>query len=207
MNYEDYSDGELYSMVCENNDEAKDMLYMKYKYIIDIVIKKYALSAMKYGLEYKELYQEALVGFSDALTSFDEEKNSSLSTFITLCVERRLQNTIRKAGRVKNQVLLDSLSLDHVYEDYDTPLKELISDNSENDPLNSITKDEEYDELLGFIKNSLSPSEYEVYKLLIADLSYHDIAKLLKKSPKQIDNAIQRIKSKVKEILDNRQTN
>ncbi len=207
MNYEDYSDGELYSLVCEQDEDAKDMLYMKYKYIIDIVIKRYAFSAMKYGLEYKDLYQEALVGFSDALASFNEEKNSSLPTFITLCVDRRLLNTIRKAGRIKNQVLLDSLSLDHVYEDYNIPLKEIISDNNQNDPLSNITKDEEFDELLDFIEKSLSSSEYEVYKLLVSGLTYQDIAKVLGKSPKQIDNAIQRIKSKVKDILKSRETN
>lgn len=206
MNYEEYSDGELYSLICESDEDAKDMLFLKYKYIIDIVIKKYAFSAMKYGFEYKDLYQEALVGFSDALQSYQEDKNSSMATFITLCVDRRLQNTIRKAGRIKNKVLLESLSLDHVYEEYNIPLKEIISDNNENDPLTNITKDEEFDELLEFIEKSLSSSEYEVYKLLISGLSYGEIAKVLGKSLKQIDNAIQRIKSKVKEILDSRET-
>ncbi len=206
MNYEEYSDGELYSLICESDEDAKDLLFVKYKYIIDIVIKKYAFSAMKYGFEYKDLYQEALVGFSDALQSYQEDKNSSMATFITLCVDRRLQNTIRKAGRVKNKVLLESLSLDHVYEEYNIPLREVISDNNLHDPLTNITKDEEFDELLEFIEKSLSSSEYEVYKLLIAGLSYNEIAKILGKSPKQIDNAIQRIKNKVKEILDNRET-
>lgn len=206
MNYEEYSDGELYSLICESDEDAKDLLFVKYKYIIDIVIKKYAFSAMKYGFEYKDLYQEALVGFSDALQSYQEDKNSSMATFITLCVDRRLQNTIRKAGRIKNKVLLESLSLDHVYEEYNIPLREVISDNNLHDPLTNITKDEEFDELLEFIEKSLSSSEYEVYKLLIAGLSYNEIAKILEKSPKQIDNAIQRIKNKVKEILDNRET-
>lgn len=206
MSYEEYSDDELYSLVCESDEDAKDMLFMKYKYIIDIVIKKYAFSAMKYGFEYKDLYQEALVGFSDAIQSYREEKNTSMATFITLCVDRRLQNTIRKAGRVKNRVLLESLSLDHVYEEYNIPLKEVISDNNKNDPLTNIAKDEEFDELLEIIKNALSSSEYEVYKLLISGLSYNEIAKILGKSPKQIDNAIQRFKSKIKDILDSRET-
>ena len=206
MSYEEYSDDELYSLVCESDEDAKDMLFMKYKYIIDIVIKKYAFSAMKYGFEYKDLYQEALVGFSDAIQSYREEKNTSMATFITLCVDRKLQNTIRKASRVKNRVLLESLSLDHVYEEYNIPLKEVISDNNKNDPLTNIAKDEEFDELLEIIENALSSSEYEVYKLLISGLSYNEIAKILGKTPKQIDNAIQRFKSKIKDILDSRET-
>lgn len=207
MNYEDYSDSELYSLICESNEDAKDVLFMKYKYIIDIVIKKYAFSAMKFGFEYKDLYQEALVGFTDAMNSYQEDKNTSIATFITLCVERRLQNAIKKAGRIKNKILLESLSLDHVYDQYEIPLKEVISDNSIHDPLVNITKDEELDELLSFIEKSLSTSEYEVYKLLISGLSYHEIAKILGKQPKQIDNAIQRIKNKIKEILKVRESN
>lgn len=205
MNYEEYSDSELYSMICESNEEAKDVLYLKYKYIIDIVIKKYAFTAMKYGFEYKDLYQEALVGFSDALNSYKDDKNTSMATFITLCVERRLQNTIHKAGRVKNRVLLESLSLDHVYEQYEIPLKDIISDNSDNDPLLNIAKDEAFDELISFIEESLSSSEYEVYKLLISGMSYNEIAETLHKNPKQIDNAIQRLKGKIKEILKERE--
>lgn len=205
MNYEEYSDSELFSLLCEADEDVKDVLFIKYKYIIDIVIKKYAYSAMKYGFEYKDLYQEALVGFSDALKSFQEDKNSSIATFITLCVDRRLQNAIRKASRIKNRVLLESLSLDHVYEEYNIPLKEVISDNNENDPLTHITKDEEFDELLEFIEKALSASEYEVYKLLITGLTYHEIADILGKTSKQIDNTIQRIKNKIKSILANRE--
>ncbi len=205
MEYDECSDSELFSLVCEENEDAKDVIYMKYKYIIDIVIKKYAFSAMKFGFEYKDLYQEALVGFTDAINSFKDDKNASLSTFITLCVDRRLQNTIKKAGRIKNKVFLDSLSLDHIYEQYEIPLKDVISDNSLNDPLVNMTKDEEFDELLNIIEKSLSSSEYEVYKLLINGLSYIEIANVLDKNPKQVDNAIQRIKNKIKIILKTRE--
>ncbi len=205
MKYDDCSDSELFSLICEENEDAKDILFMKYRYIIDIVIKKYAFSAMKYGFEYKDLYQEALVGYSDAIRSYNEDKKTSLATFISLCVDRRLQNTIKKAGRIKNRVFLESLSLDHVYEQYEIPLRDIISDESKNDPLLNITKEEEFDELLNVIEKSLSASEYEVYKLLISGLSYIEIAKVLNKSPKQIDNAMQRIKNKIKVILKTRE--
>ena len=205
MKYDECSDSELFSLICEENEDAKDLLFMKYRYIIDIVIKKYAFTAMKYGFEYKDLYQEALVGYSDAIRSFNDEKNTSLATFISLCVDRRLQNAIKKAGRIKNKILLDSLSLDHVYEQYEIPLRDVISDESKNDPLLNITKEEEFDELLETIEKSLSSSEYEVYKLLINGLSYMEIAKILEKSPKQIDNAMQRIKNKIKVILKTRE--
>lgn len=204
MNYEEYSDGELFSLNCENDEDAKDLLFDKYKYIIDIVIKKYSFAALKYGFEYRDVYQEALVGFSDALQSYIEGKNTSLATFITLCVERRLQNILRNAKSTKNLILRDSLSLDQVYEDCDSPLKELISDQNLHDPLFNITREEEYQALVNEIEKSLSIGEYEVFKLMLNGYDYHDIASILDKSNKQIDNTMQRLKGKIKEIVNQR---
>lgn len=85
----------------------------------------------------------------------------------------------------------------------DSPLKESLSDNLKNDPLNNITNDENYKELLNNIKLSLSSQEYEVFKLMLNGKNYQDISKILDKNPKQIDNTIQRIKSKIKKILKN----
>lgn len=201
MNYKEYSDSELCSMICENNEDAKDILFKKYKYIIDIIIKKYSLSAIKVGIEYSDLYQEALVGFSDALNSYDEKKEASIATFITLCVERKLQNTILKAKTIKNKMFLQTLSLDYQEDSEESPLSEMISDNCKNDPLNNMTDDESYIELIEKIKNELSLQEYEVFTLLASGLNYIEIANQLEKNPKQIDNAIQRIKSKIKKII------
>lgn len=204
MDYGDYSDSYLLDMICESSEEAKDMLYQKYKYIIDIVIKKYVSMANMLGIDYNDLYQEALVGFADALNSYNEKREASLPTFITVCVERRLQVSIIKAGRIKNKVLNDSLSLEHTYESFKVPLKDILSDNSENDPLENITKEEGLKELVEKIKEVLSDSEYEVYSLLVSGLNYREIATLLDKEPKQIDNTIQRIKGKVRKILEER---
>ena len=203
MDYKEYLDSELCSMISENNEDAKDILYKKYKYINDLIIKKYLLSAMKVGIEYNDLYQEALVGFSDALNSYNDAKEASLPTFITLCVERKLQNTIIKASSEKNTMFLKALSLDYQSTSDESPLKEVISDNHKNDPLYNITNDEEYRELINKIENELSNNENEVFTLLISGLDYITISKQLDKTPKQIDNTIQRIKTKVKKILGN----
>lgn len=201
MEYQDYSDSELYSMICESSEDAKDILYNKYKYIIDVIIKKYFYTAKKLGVEYNDLYQEGLVGFADALNRFDEEKNVQMSTFISLCVDRRLQNTILKAGRLKNKVLLESVSLDHAYGEYQIPLIEMIQDEKNKDPLQKITSQEDLNELIESIKKELSSLEYEVYEFMVQGLSYQDIALILSKTPKQIDNTMQRIKNKIREMV------
>lgn len=194
------SDSELYSMVCESNEDAKEYLYNKYKYVIDVIVKKYIYTAKKLGIEYNDLYQEGLVGFADALNHYDESKNVMFSTFLSLCIDRKLQNAILKAGRLKNKIILESLSLDHVYEEYQIPLSEMISDKN-SDPLLGISVQEEIKELKEQIQSVLSQSEYEVYQYMEKGVSYQDIAIILKKTPKQIDNTIQRIKHKIKLIV------
>jgi RNA polymerase sporulation-specific sigma factor len=204
MDYNNVDDNQLIMMVHESSDEAKDILFEKYKYIIDIEMKKYSRMARTLGYDINDLYQDALVGFSDALVSYRDDKDAALPSFITLCVARRLQVSIKKAGRLKNKLLNESLSLEHVYESYASPLMDLLSDNNENDPLENILKEEKLQELIDNIANALSDAEYEVYTLMINGLKYDEIATLLDKNLKQVDNTIQRVKNKIKVILKNR---
>ncbi len=202
MIYEDYDDNQLVQMIHESSDEAKDVLFEKYKYIIEIEIKKYLNMANMLGYDYNDLYQDALVGFADALNSYRDDKDTALPSFITLCVDRKLHVAIIKAGRIKNKVLNESLSLEHVYDQFTVPLMDLLSDNSENDPLENILKEEKLRELNIRIKDELSDSEYEVYSLMISGLKYNEIAILLDKNLKQIDNTMQRVKTKIRKILN-----
>ena len=202
MNYKEFSDSELLNIIKENSEEAKDILYEKYKYIIGITIKKYTMSAKMLNMEYKDLYQEALLGFSEAINRFDDA-SSSLPTFITLCVDRRLQVVLKKASRLKNKLMNESLSLEYVYQDDKQPLMDILSDENKNNPLLNLEMDEEVDCLIKKINGTLSSKEKEVFALMLKNYNYQEIAQILNCQVKQIDNAMQRIKLKVKNILKN----
>ncbi len=186
-------------MVKEN--EQIDTLYEKYKYIVDILMHKYHKAALKYNIDLKELEQEAYYAFTDALKTFDESKNALLSTFISLCVARRLQKIIRKYSGKKAQTLNNAYSLDYDYNEDGTTLKDVISDDYEFEPLNNLTLKENYLELINKIKESLSVSEYEVFCYIINGFDYQTIALLTNHNTKQIDNTIQRIKHKIRDII------
>ena len=203
MDYTEINDEQLIHMIREDSEDAKDILYEKYKYIIDIELKKYKRVAYALSYDVSELSQEALVGFADAINNYREDKEASLSSFITLCVDRRLQVAIKKAGRLKNQMMKEALSLEEEYS-ASSQLRDLLSDNLENDPLENILKEENYKELKQRIKESLSSSEYEVYTYMINGLKYDEIASLINKNLKQVDNTIQRVKSKIKKIVEDR---
>ena len=196
-------DEELIDLVHENNEEAKTALFNKYKNKIDYLIRKYTPAAKALGIDLSDLNQEALVAFTDAILNYDSSKDASLATFICLCVERKIKKACIKAGTLKNQAMKDTLSLDYTYEDINLPLKELIED-VDSDPLIKISQDEEYKELLKSIKESLTDNERDVFELLIGGLTYKDIAVILDKDPKQVDNARERIKVKIKKIIENR---
>ena len=196
----EFTDEELTSMVSENNEDAKDVLYAKYNYIIDIIMAKYKKSIYALGLDYSEVKQEAMVGFTDALIRYSDSKETSLATFISIVVERKIQNCIRKAETIKNKVNNEAYSLEQEYEAFKRPLAEIIGDNKENPELQMESR-ENYEELIQKINRALSPFEKDVYDLIINDFNYQDIAKLLNKEPKQIDNTIQRIRNKIKDLL------
>lgn len=183
------------------SDEAKNELYKKYKYIEDILIRKYASMASYLNIDMNELISEAAYAFSDAINSYQNDKNAKLSTFISLCIDRRLQKLIKKYSSEKAKILNNTYSLDYDYNEDGVTLKDLISDSSINDPLKKLAEEQEYDELLDKIKNVLSDSEYEVFKLYSNGFDYQTIALITDKNSKQIDNTIQRLKHKIRDIL------
>jgi len=195
------NDYELIMLYREENEDAKNILFLKYKFIIDIVVKKYLKFIKVLDIDMQEVNSECNVGFSDALRSYQEDKDSKLSSFITLCIERRISTLIRKYNREKYKILHDSYSLDYLYEQFQRPLIEILEDNS-NEPLINMEEKENYNELIGTIKERLSKKEIEVFELMIKGYDYKQIAKILNNTPKQIDNAMQRIKGKIRKILD-----
>ena len=202
MDYNDISDQELIMLVKEYDSSAKDALYTKYRYLVSSIVKKYHNMALKVGMDLIDLNQEALVGFSDALNCYREDEKASLKTFISMCIERRIQKTLLKYSRKKNQILNGALSLEYIYGCFDSSLADIISDNNENNPLTTMTRQEHYNDLVNNILNALSDREKDVLNLMINGFNYVQIATILNKNPKSIDNTIQRIKNKVKDLID-----
>lgn len=196
----EYNDYELSQMFNENDENAKDVLFEKYSYIIDIILNKYKKTMYALNMDFSEVRQDANLAFTDAVVRYSCERDTSLPTFISLVVERKVQNAVRKAETVKNKVYTSAYSLDYEYDVFQKPLSEIIGDTS-LEPLNNMTKKEEYEELVRKIDSILSPNENDVYKLLIRGFNYQDIARILNKEPKQIDNTIQRVRVKIRDLI------
>lgn len=196
------NDYELVSKFHEGYEEASTILYKKYHYIVETILKRYAKISYALGLDYSDIYQEALFSFTNAIANYRDESNSSLSSFITLCVDRKIRNTLTKANRRKNKHFKKTLSLEETYGECDQPLMDFISDNNESEPLSNILQSEFLTTIETNVKAVLSSSEYKVYILLKKGHKYRDISTILHKDRKQIDNTMQRIRNKIKKYVD-----
>ena len=198
----EFNDSELISLLPEDEENIKNIIYDEYGYLIDVLIRKYNNFIKMFQLDEQELRCEASYGFSDGINSYLDNKNASLKTFLSLCIERRIIKYLTKFTTQKSQMLKDALSLDYAHGDSHTPLIETISDEGEFDPLNNLTNFETFDEIVFLAKENLSEFEYKVFTYMLNEVSYQEIARILEKTPKQIDNTIQRIKIKMRKILD-----
>jgi RNA polymerase sporulation-specific sigma factor len=201
--YKDYNDYELVYLIGENNEEALNVLYEKYKQIINMKVKKYINYAKRFGLEYNDLFQEGMIGLSEAIADFKSKKDVQFSTFANLCIERQLFSALKKAGRKKHNILNDSVSLDNNINDEEVTLMDFLFDKNA-DPSLYVESIESKKELYSKLGEVLTPFEKEVFNLKISNFDYKEISMLLDKSYKSIDSAIQRIRLKVSKILNNK---
>ena len=201
MNYRDYNDNELINYVSENNEEAIEIIYEKYKPLINKIasnlFKKYCKNT---SLEISDLEQEGLIALNSAMNHYNENKDVLFYTYAKTCIERKIISTVIRANRQKQKILNDSLSYELDIND-GISLQSLIKDVTTN-PENILIDMENSEELMIEIENVLTPFEQQVLQLKLDGFDYKEIAEIIDKEPKSIDNALNRIKTKIKKIIE-----
>ena len=190
----EYPDNELTYLLNDNNEVAQDLLYEKYSYIIKSILNKYRRVFLALNIELEEARQEANLAFSYAIYNYNEDRDTSLNTFVTLCVERRIRAVIKSKETMKSKVQSETISLNS-----DNFLENTIAD-FQYEPSKRIENIDMLKYINSKVKNLLSDKEKEVYNLLLQGMDYQEIAINLNKTPKQIDNTIQRIRIKLKKL-------
>ena len=196
MDYKDFNDYELINYIAEGNEDASNILLKKYEPLITREAIKLLPLCTNLGYELNDLVQEGLIGLNHAIERYHEQSDVLFYTYALKCIKRKMLSTIVTANRNKNRILNESIS----YDDEDNMLIKIIKDNSPN-PEELIINHDNNQELINKIKDSLTDFEDEVFDLLIAGFKYDEIAKILEKDKKSIDNTIQRIKSKIKKLI------
>ena len=201
--YNDYGDdAELLHLISDNNEEANEIICKKYEPVISYYAKKNCAFVEGKGLDYNDLYQEGLIGLLNAIENFKEQKDIKFSTFAFLCINRKIITAVKNANRKKHSVLNESYSLDYKRNEEDQRgLDNVLSDNigGLEDLLVSKEDNEFFNKRLN---EELTDFERMVYDLRINNFSYEEIAQTLQKTQKSISGALERIRLKLKKILN-----
>lgn len=200
MNYRDLNDNELLSYVSES-ESALEMIYKKYEPLIHKSANKMYIYCQNTGLDLNDLVQEGMLGLNQAINSYKDNKDTMFYTYAKTCVDRKIISLVISATRQKHKILNSSLSFEKEFDDNEnSKLENIIKDNKES-PEELLINNENADELVKLIKATLTEFEQQVFDLKLNDFNYREIASILDKDAKAIDNALQRIRQKAKKII------
>ena len=178
------------------------MVYEKYKPLINkIATNLYKKYCKNTGLELSDLIQEGMLGLNSAMNTYQENKDTLFYTYAKTCIERKIISTVISANRQKHKILNESLPFELNLSDSDLNIDFFLKDNNYN-PENIVVDMENSEELMNKIEDSLTPFEQQVLQLKLDGFDYKEISQIINTDPKKIDNAIQRIKTKIKKILE-----
>ena len=194
--YQNLTDEQIISEIKNGDEEALSYILEKYKDLVNVKVSKYFII----GAEKEDTVQEGMIGLFKAIKNYNAEKQNSFKSFANICIERQLITAIKTSNRQKHQPLNSYLSLNTAaYENNDdnsVELLETFNSKTIEDPLETIMKQEQYNEVETAVNKNLSKFEQKVLSRFLNGESYTVIAKKLNTPVKSIDNAIQRIRKK-----------
>ena len=200
--YDKVTDEQLIRDFRNGDREIMDHLMMKYK----AMVRKKARAKYLFGGENEDLIQEGMIGLIKAVRDYDPDQGASFASFAELCVSRQMYSAIEASKRKKHIPLNSYVSLyddsGQEGEERRTPLIDTIEPVRDNDPEVLYLGKKFTEVFIEQLKDTLSPLENHVLYLHLMGTDYKTIAELLGKSPKSIDNALQRIKAKAEKMLD-----
>lgn len=196
--YSQYSDENVVEFCHAGEDAATDYLLEKYKPLV----RKKARTLYLIGGDNDDLIQEGMIALYKAIRAYDPRRESSFGSYATLCIEHQLYNVIKGANRLKNSPLNTYVSLySPMNHDENSNSRETLADTLQPtelmNPEDIVIDKENVMDIESAIEKHLSQFEQQVVSLYIDGNDYQQIAAILNKSSKSIDNALQRIKKKL----------
>ena len=199
--YEQYSDEELIVRLRDGEAQITDYIMEKYKNLV----KSKAKSMYILGADREDLIQEGMIGLFKAIRDYDIGRDASFFTFADLCVSRQMYTAVQAAGRQKHAPLNTYISLyANMSGQEDGEEREMINDiisQAEKNPEELLIDRENLELLEKAIDKELSGFEKQVLDLYLTGMGYIQIARVLGRDGKSTDNALQRIKSKLRRAI------
>lgn len=200
--YEHYTDEELIDQLRDGDEEIVDYIIDKYKNLV----RKKAKSMFILGADNDDLIQEGMIGLFKAIRDYDAGRDASFSTFADLCVSRQMYTAVQASRREKHAPLNSYISLYADLSETDgacenNELIQLLTSKEDTNPENLMISKENIADIEAIIDKELSAFEKQVLDLYVTGMSYSQIAKVLGRDEKSTDNALQRLKTKLKKAV------
>ncbi len=201
--YEQCTDDELIDRLRRGEESITDYICDKYKNLV----RSKAKSMFILGADNEDLIQEGMIGLFKAVRDYDMGRDASFYTFAELCISRQMYTAVQASKRQKHQPLNTYVSLDSGNNSDDGDEKEglnlgeLLANRAELSPEELFLDKERVAYLKKTIEEELSDFERQVLDLYMTGMSYTEIARVLGRDEKATDNALQRLKAKIKKIL------
>lgn len=201
--YEQYTDDELIDRLRRGEEPIMDYICVKYKNLV----RSKAKSMFILGADNEDLIQEGMIGLFKAVRDYDMGRDASFYTFAELCISRQMYTAVQASKRRKHQPLNTYVSLDSGKpaaegdEKEEVRLSDLLADKAELSPEELFLDKERVDYLEKAIENQLSDFERQVLDLYLTGMGYGQIARVLGRDEKATDNALQRLKAKIRKML------
>ena len=199
--YSAYTDEELICRLRDGEEAIMDYILNKYKNLV----RKYARNMYILGAEEQDLIQEGMIGLFRAIKDYDSGRDASFFTFADLCISRKMYTAIEASKREKHTPLNNYISFyasnDGDSIDSKTMFMDLLSAGEISNPENLLIDKENVEQIENLVEQELSSFEKQVFDLYITGMKYGQIAKVLGKDEKSTDNALQRIKNKLKKAI------
>ncbi len=186
-NYDALTVEQLVELACNGDDGAMAKLI----FALTPIARAKAAAYDCCDIPSEDLIQEGMLGFISALRTFSAEKETSFKTYADTCIGNRIKSAVRSSQSGKTRVLTKAISLD------DDEKKITISDTGA-DPQEIVSCRERFELYRQVLDTCLSSLEKEVVGYRIAGKSYTEIATILNTTEKAVDNALQRVKKKLR---------
>ena len=191
--YSAFSDSELLQLSRKGDEGAEDTLILRYRRMVNACARPFFLA----GGDREDLAQEGMIGLLSAIREYDPGGGASFRTYAELCIRRRLISAAKSASRQKHAPLNDGVSLDEILSSENQSISFLTGQRFDRSPEDLVLASELESDFIDVFSRYLSAFEKEILSDYFSGLSYSEIGEKCGRSPKSVDNAVQRIRNKL----------
>ena len=200
--YQNETDEMLIERLRDGERDITDYIMNKYKNLV----RSKAKSMYILGADTEDLIQEGMIGLFKAIRDYDAGRDASFFTFAELCISRQMYKAVQASNRKKHMPLNTYISL-YATADTESGNKEgdefinILGIETQKNPEQLLIDKENMLLLERKIEEELSAFEKQVLDLYLTGMSYSQIARVLGRDEKSTDNALQRMKSKIRKVI------